>query len=116
MERCHARRWKGVTLGGQNIVVINACVTGVECGRARVGHGNEHSKLKAKVDAQFAFFSGSTELLRQFSLVLLSRSGVFGQPSQSSNGLHEGVTGSPSAFRLLMGSRTVTAICLTSEG
>ena len=47
MERCHAGRWKGVTLGGQNIVVINTCVTGVDCGRACVGHRNGNSKLSA---------------------------------------------------------------------
>ena len=57
--------------------------------------------------AQFACSSGSTEILSQLSLVLRSRSGLFGQTSKSSNGLHQGVSKLSRSSRL----RSAAAVC-----
>ena len=55
------------------------------------GENQPTRQLRFFFAAQFAFSSGSTEVLSQVSLFLRSRSGLFGQPSKTSNGLHEGV-------------------------
>ena len=60
--------------------------------------------------AQFAFSSGLTEIVGQVSLVRRCRSGLFGQPSKSSNGLHEGVVRLSRCSKL----RSATVVCSTA--